>query len=97
MKHVRKRQRIETSKKLLGLILSTYFLGVIIGAWVVIRAPEQLGEYLVFIGTATGIVIPAYTLKARSENIIKINKGMEGEHEQQGEGYNGNNNSGRGE
>lgn len=54
--------------------LGTYFVGVFIGAKVVLIDFSQLGVWLAFIGTPTVAAIGFYVWKAKAENIIKYKK-----------------------
>lgn len=72
-------KKIEFSKIIVALVMATYFIGVILGGYVVlIKVPEQLGEYLLFIGTATTATISFYCWKAKGENVVKIEKQVDG-------------------
>ncbi|HCP14813.1 MAG TPA: hypothetical protein DIT32_03420 [Peptococcaceae bacterium] len=71
-RHVRKKKRPEFSKVIVAVVMVTYFVGVYIGARVVMAAaPDQLGSYLAFIGTPTATTIGFYCWKAKNENIHK--------------------------
>jgi len=68
-----KPRRFEFSKIILSLVMLTYFVGVTIGAIVVLTvAPDMLGEYLAFVGAPTAVAIGFYAWKARAENSIKL-------------------------
>lgn len=82
-----KRRAVEFSKLILGLVLLTYFVGVIIGAYVVLQlVPDLLGTFLAYIGAPTGVAIAFYSWKARAENMLKLgwNRDITGETEAQG-------------
>ena len=64
---------IEFSKLILLLVMLTYFMGVAIGAIVVLgTAPDMLGEYLAFVGAPTAVAIGFYAWKAKAENMKKL-------------------------
>ena len=67
-------KKIEFSKVILLLVLSTYFVGVFIGVKIVFIDVTQLGVVLAFIGTPTAAAIAFYAWKAKAENIVKIKK-----------------------
>ena len=68
----RKRKGLEFSKLIVAIVMITYFVGVYIGARVVMQmAPDQLGAYLAFVGTPTATTIGFYCWKAKNENIHK--------------------------
>lgn len=67
--------RIEFSKLILLGVMLTYFVGIGIGAWVVLKVvPEQLSVYLAFIGGPTAVAIGFYAWKAKAENVLKIGR-----------------------
>jgi len=66
------KRRIEFSKFVLTLVLSTYFIGVYVGVRVVFQEFSQLYVLLTFIGAPTAAALGFYTWKARTENMIKI-------------------------
>ncbi len=70
----RKAKKIEFSKIILALVLSTYFLGIYAGFMAILSDPMQLSPFLVFIGTPTTIAIGFYSWKAKAENIVKIKR-----------------------
>ncbi|MEG2514603.1 MAG: hypothetical protein RSA92_04635 [Bacteroidaceae bacterium] len=53
-------------------MLSTYFVGVWTGAYIVMKEAEQLGVYLTYIATPTTAVVLAYCWKSKAENIIRM-------------------------
>lgn len=68
-------KHIEFSKLIILATMLTYFVGVGIGARVVlVYAPEQLGVYLAFIGGPTAVAIGFYAWKARAENLVKLGR-----------------------
>lgn len=80
------RRKIKTAKKkkftppnftkiVLVLVLSTYFIGVYIGAKIVMIDYEQFGILATYIATPTTTVIALYCWKAKAENLVKIKKG----------------------
>lgn len=68
------KRKIEFSKLILALVLSTYFIGVAVGVKVTFIDISQLGVLLAFIGAPTAAAIGFYAWKAKAENIIKIKK-----------------------
>lgn len=52
----------------------TYFIGLILGIYIVLEDPSQLGTLLVYIGTPTAVTIGFYSWKAKAENVIKMKK-----------------------
>lgn len=63
---------LEFTKIILLIVLSTYFIGVWTGVYIVLREPEQLGVYLAYIATPTTSVVLAYCWKSKAENIIRM-------------------------
>lgn len=62
----------EFTKQIVAAVLLTYFLGVAIGAVVVLStAPDQLYAYLTFIGAPTATTVGFYCWKAKNENMNK--------------------------
>lgn len=70
-----KRKKIEYSKLVLALVMSTYFLGVGIGAFVVFQSNGELSALLTFIGAPVATAIGFYYWKAKNENIQKHSQG----------------------
>lgn len=68
------KRKFEFVKIILLLVLFTYFVGVYIGAKIVLIDFSQLGVLLAFIGTPTAAAIGFYCWKAKAENTIKIKK-----------------------
>lgn len=66
--------KLEVSKILLFCVMLTYFIGLILGAYVVLEDPSQLGTLLVYIGTPTAVTIGFYSWKAKAENVIRMKK-----------------------
>lgn len=67
--------KIEFSKLVVAAVMATYFIGVSIGAIVVLqKAPDQLAPYLTFIGAPTATAIGFYAWKAKAENVIKLGR-----------------------
>ena len=75
------KRRLEFSKLVLALILTTYFIGVFVGVKVVFIDVSQLGVLLAFIGTPTAAAIGFYVWKAKAENLMKIKREFPGETE----------------
>lgn len=67
-----KKKSVEYSKLLVSLITITYFIGLVIGGYAVIKSTEELSTYLAYIGGVVAITIPFYVWKAKSENVIKL-------------------------
>ena len=68
----RQRPKREFTKQIVAAVLLTYFLGVAIGAVVVLKtAPDQLFAYLTFIGAPTATTVGFYCWKAKNENMNK--------------------------
>lgn len=68
------KRKLEFSKLLLLLVLSTYFIGTAVGLIVVFIDVTQLGAVLAFIGAPTATAIAFYCWKAKAENLIKIKR-----------------------
>lgn len=67
------KKKIEFKKLLVIAVLATYFLGVAIGFYIVIKFDfSQLGPLLVYIGTPTTGAILSYCYVIRTENAIKL-------------------------
>lgn len=67
--------KIEFKKKMVFLVLMTYFIGVAIGAYIVILVdPSQLSYLLTYIGGPTTGAILSYCWVVRTENAIKLKK-----------------------
>jgi hypothetical protein len=68
----KKKKSREFTKQIVAAVLSTYFVGVVIGAIVVLKtAPDQLFAFLTFIGAPTATTVGFYCWKAKNENINK--------------------------
>ncbi|XCH78349.1 MAG: hypothetical protein WHF31_12535 [Candidatus Dehalobacter alkaniphilus] len=68
----KERPKHEFTKQIVAAVLLTYFLGVAIGAVVVLdKAPDQLAAYLTFIGAPTATTVGFYCWKAKAENVSK--------------------------
>ena len=67
-------RRIEFSKLVLSAVLLTYFFGFAVGTWAVTVDVSQLGVFLTYVGTPTGMAIGFYAWKAKAENIVKIKR-----------------------
>ena len=70
----KQKKRCEFSKLILGLVMACYFFGVGLGAVLVARSPEMLGEYLAFIGAPAAVAIAFYSWKAKAENVLKLSQ-----------------------
>ncbi len=64
--------KLEFSKLLLMLVMSTYFVGAAVSFVIVFIDVTQLGVVLAFIGAPTATAIAFYCWKAKAENLIKI-------------------------
>jgi len=66
---------IEFSKLVLGMVMGTYFFGVLFGSYIIYRASTDLGTllaaWLSFIGAPTATAIGWYYWKAKNENMQK--------------------------
>ncbi len=74
-------KKIEFSKLILGLVMCTYFIGLIIGAYVVLTITDTnyisaaLCGLFSYIGAPVAVAIGFYSNKAKAENIEKIKNG----------------------
>lgn len=64
--------KTEFSKIVLLLVMSTYFVGLIVGIKIVLLDTSQLTALLVYIGGPTTTAIAFYSWKAKAENLLKI-------------------------
>ena len=67
-----KRKKYEFSKVIMALVMVTYFVGVAVGGYVVLKNMEQLQYLLAYIGAQVAVAIVFYAWKARGENMEKI-------------------------
>lgn len=67
----KKRKKIEFSKLVLALVMTTYFFGVGIGAFVVFKSSSELSALLTFIGAPVATALGFYYWKAKNENMRK--------------------------
>lgn len=67
----KKRKKLEFSKFVLALVMLTYFFGVAIGAYIVLRSSVELNSLLMFIGAPVATAIGFYYWKAKNENMQK--------------------------
>ena len=68
----------ETSKKLLWVVLAVSFtllILVIVVGWMVLRL-DDVGTIATVVASPIAVVTSCYSLKARSENILKIRKSI---------------------
>lgn len=76
LKHGRRSRKgghkTEFSKIVLLLVMSTYFVGLIVGIKIVLLDTSQLTALLVYIGGPTTTAIAFYSWKAKAENLLKI-------------------------
>ena len=74
-----KKKKFEFSKIIIGLLLSTYFIVLALGIFVVLNILNNYPEYSVqalvalfsYVGVVNGIAIPFYLKKSERENIHK--------------------------
>ena len=82
IKELTKKEKVQFSKVILGLILISYFAGLILGGFVVIKilliTPEYSVQALIslfsYIGAPTGVAVGFYSWKAKNENTAKIER-----------------------
>lgn len=73
-------KRFEFSKLILSLVMATYFIGLVLGIWVVIKLLKTSPQYLAtvicgvlsYIGAPVSVAIAFYSYKAKAENVEKI-------------------------
>ena len=63
-----------TSHKVLWAVVITYFVGVVLGVYAIIKDPANVGMVLGYIGGVAAVGIGFYSWKAKAENIIKLSK-----------------------
>ena len=63
-----------TSHKVLWAVVITYFIGVALGVYAIIKDPTNVGMVLGYIGGVAAVGIGFYSWKAKAENIIKLSK-----------------------
>ena len=63
-----------TSHKVLWAVVITYFIGVSLGVYAIIKDPTNVGMVLGYIGGVAAVGIGFYSWKAKAENIIKLSK-----------------------
>ena len=74
-------KKFEFSKLLLGTVMGTYFIGLFVGVYAVLRilmlhpddAVMALSSVLGYIGAPVAVAIAFYSWKAKHENVAKIN------------------------
>jgi len=66
------KETVSFTKIVVASVMLTYFIGVAIGGYIVLKEYDLLGTYLTFIGSATATTIALYCWKAKAENMIKI-------------------------
>ena len=71
-KKKKKKNHVEFKKKIVFLVLMTYFIGVIVGTIIVFVDPSQLSALLTYIGAPTTGAILSYCWVVRTENAIKL-------------------------
>lgn len=65
-------KKIEFSKIVLAAVLLSYFVGLGIGIWAVIKEVSLLGILLGYIGSPVVTAIGFYSWKSKAENVIKL-------------------------
>ena len=66
-------KKLQETKVIVRLVMATYFLAFLIGAWVVIcRDIYQLGTLLTFVGSVAVFAVAFYCWKSKAENLEKI-------------------------
>lgn len=80
------KQRVETSKKIIFAVMLTYFIALAVGIVVVLTSPDQLGHFLAFVGSATGIALTGYSAKSGAENYARIRRGEGDDHDERRRG-----------
>ena len=63
-----------TSHKVLWAVVITYFVGVALSVYAIIKDPTNVGMVLGYIGGVAAVGIGFYSWKAKAENIIKLSK-----------------------
>lgn len=63
-----------TSHKVLWAVVITYFIGVALGVYAIIKDQTNVGMVLGYIGGVAVVGIGFYSWKAKAENIIKLSK-----------------------
>lgn len=71
-KKKKEKNHIEFKKKIVFLVLITYFIGVVVGSVIVFVDPSQLSALLTYIGAPTTGAILSYCWVVRTENAIKL-------------------------
>ncbi len=67
------RPKREFTKAIIALVMATYFVGVAVGAFIVLfKAHDELAVWLSYIGTVAAVAVGFYSWKARAENTIKL-------------------------
>ncbi|MGN0355575.1 MAG: hypothetical protein ACI4EI_10935 [Muricoprocola sp.] len=67
--------KLQETKIIVRLIMTTYFLAFLIGAWVVLAKDiYQLGTLLTFVGSVSVFAVAFYCWKSKAENLEKIKK-----------------------
>lgn len=73
-------KKFEFSKLILCLVMSTYFVGLVFGIWVVAKIVHTNIAYIAsalcglfsYIGAPVAVAIGFYSYKAKAENVEKI-------------------------
>ena len=65
-----------TSHKVLWAVVITYFIGVALGVYAIIKDPTNVGMVLGYIGGVAAVGIGFYSWKAKAENTIKIRNSL---------------------
>jgi hypothetical protein len=68
------KKKFEFSKMLAVNLLISYYAGIFIGVFSVIKDSTNVSYLLTYIGGVVGIGLPFFLWKAKAENVIKIKK-----------------------
>ena len=63
-----------TSHKVLWAVVITYFVGVALGVYAIIKDPTNVGMVLGYIGGVAAVAIAFYSWKAKAENVLKLSQ-----------------------
>lgn len=70
-----KEKKLSFTKCISIIILCSYFIGVIVGAYVVVKDFSQFGTLAAYIAAPTTAIITLYCWKAKAENMVKLKQG----------------------
>lgn len=68
-------KKLSFTKLISIIILCSYFVGVLVGAYVVIKDLSQFGTLAAYIAAPTTAIITLYCWKAKAENMVKLKHG----------------------